>query len=76
MKSFCINNNCAEAVRWKFRRPFNLRHHVRAPSVHAIKTWVDNFDATGSAFKNMLLDANRTVPSLKKVEAVSRYYAV
>jgi transposase len=42
--------SCAIAQR-EFRREFGI-HRIRAvPSAHAIKTWVRNFEATGSTLK-------------------------
>jgi len=41
---------------WKVRRGisgvfFNLGRHGQVPSKHAIKTWIKNFEETGSALK-------------------------
>jgi hypothetical protein len=35
----------------EFRREFGIHRNRAVPSAHAIKTWVRNFEATGSALK-------------------------
>jgi hypothetical protein len=35
----------------EFRREFGIHRNRAVPSVHAIKTWVRNFEATGSTLK-------------------------
>jgi len=35
----------------QFRREFGIRRNHAVPSAHAIKTWVRNFEATGSTLK-------------------------
>jgi len=43
-------NNFMIAQR-EFRRQFGIHRNRAVPSAHAIKTWVQNFEATGSALK-------------------------
>ena len=38
-------------VQREFRREFGIHRNRAVPSAHAIKTWVRNFEATGSALK-------------------------
>jgi len=35
----------------EFRREFGIHRNHAVPSAHAIKTWVRNFEATGSTLK-------------------------
>ena len=35
----------------EFRREFGIHRNRAVPSAHAIKTWVRNFEATGSTLK-------------------------
>jgi hypothetical protein len=35
----------------EFRREFGIHRNRAVPSAHAIKTWVQNFEATGSTLK-------------------------
>jgi hypothetical protein len=35
----------------EFQRQFGIHHKCAVPSAHAIKTWVQNFEATGSTLK-------------------------
>ena len=38
-------------VRREFRREFGIHRNLAVPSSHAIRTWVRNFEATGSTLK-------------------------
>jgi hypothetical protein len=51
VKEFHKSNDRLEAARRLFRIQFNLQRHDPVPSAHAIKTWVRNFEETGSALK-------------------------
>jgi len=60
---------------WKVRRGssnifFNLGHHGRVPSKHAIKTWIKNFEVTGSALKKKPTGRPRSARTPQNVEAV------
>jgi len=47
---FYKNNDSLEGAQ-EFRRFFNLGRHGQVPSKHAKKTWIKNFEVTGSALK-------------------------
>ena len=60
---------------WKLRRRssdvfFNLGRHGRVPSKHAIKTWIKNFEETGSALKKKPTGRPRSAPTPQNIEAV------
>jgi hypothetical protein len=48
--SFDLNDSCVVAQR-EFRKKFGIQRKRKVPSAHAIKTWVNNFEATGSTVK-------------------------
>jgi transposase len=50
-KMFYKTNYSLEGAQRGFRRFFSLGRHGRVPSKHAMKTWMKNFDETGSALK-------------------------
>jgi hypothetical protein len=39
----------------EFRREFGMHRNRAVPSAHAIKTWVRNFDATGSTLRKVVV---------------------
>ena len=56
---------------WKVRRGstdvfFNLGRHGQVPSKHAIKSWIKNFEETGSALKKKPTEQNRTAEMLQR----------
>ena len=51
IKMFYENNDSLEGAQREFRRFFNVGRHGQVPSKHAIKTWIKNFEETGSALK-------------------------
>jgi transposase len=51
IKAFYKNNDNYAAAQWLFHQHFKMNHNNPVPSVHAIKTWVKNFEETGSALK-------------------------
>ena len=51
MKAFYKNGDRFVIARREFRREFGIHRNRAVPSVHAIKTWVRNFEATGSTLK-------------------------
>jgi hypothetical protein len=51
MKSFYKYGDCFVIAQREFRREFGIHRNFVVPSAHAIKTWVRNFEATGSALK-------------------------
>ena len=51
-KNVLRNNDSLEGAQKEFRSFFfNLGRHGQVPSKHAIKTWIKNFEETGSALK-------------------------
>ena len=59
---------------WKLHRSsevfFNLGRHGRVPSKHAIKTWIKNFEKTGSALKKKETGRPRSARTPQNIEAV------
>ena len=51
VKTFYKNGDSFVIAQRKFWREFGIRHNSEVPSAHAIKTWVRNFEATGSTLK-------------------------
>jgi len=51
VKSFCKNNGSYVAVRREFRKKFGINRNSKVPSAHTVKTWVNNFEETGSTVK-------------------------
>jgi hypothetical protein len=51
VKAFYKNSDSFVITEPEFRREFGIHRSRVVPSAHAIKTWVRNFEATGSALK-------------------------
>jgi hypothetical protein len=51
VKSFYKNNDSYVPVQREFRKTFGIHRNSKVPSAHAIKTWVNNFEETGSTVK-------------------------
>ena len=51
MKAFYQNGDSFVIAQREFRREFGIHCNRADPSAHAIKTWVRNFEATGSTLK-------------------------
>ena len=51
VKAFYKNGDSLAIAQREFRREFGIHHNRAVPSAHAIKTWVRNFEATGSTLK-------------------------
>ena len=51
VKAFYKNGDSFVISQCEFRREFGNHRNRAVPSVHAIKTWVQNFEATGSTLK-------------------------
>ena len=51
VKSFYKNNESCFAAQREFRKKFGIHRKSKVPSAHAIKTWVNNFEETGSTLK-------------------------
>ena len=51
VKAFCQNGETFVIAQREFRREFVIHRNRAVPSAHATKTWVRNFEATGSTLK-------------------------
>ena len=51
VKAFYKNGDSFVIAQREFRREFRIHRNCAVPSAHAIKTWVRNFEATGSTLK-------------------------
>jgi len=51
VKAFYKNGDSFVIAQHEFRREFGIHRNRAVPSARAIKTWVRNFEATGSALK-------------------------
>jgi hypothetical protein len=51
VKAFYKNVDSLVIAQREFRREFGIHRNRAVPSAHAIKTWVRNFEATGSTLK-------------------------
>jgi hypothetical protein len=51
VKAFCKNRNSFVIAQREFRREFGIHCSGAVPSIHAIKIWVRNLEATGSTLK-------------------------
>ena len=51
VKSFYKNNDSYVAAQREFCKKFGIHRKSKVPSAHAIKTWVNNFEETGSAIE-------------------------
>jgi transposase len=70
VKAFYKNNDSLKAARRLFHVHFNLQRHVPVPSAHVIKTWVRNFEETGSALKKKPPGGIRSARTLENITAV------
>ncbi|KAL4112988.1 hypothetical protein QTP88_016699 [Uroleucon formosanum] len=70
VKAYYKNGDCLTAARREFRRHYNLGRHDHVPSCKAIKSWVENFEETGSALKKKPPGAQRTQRTPQNIEAV------
>ena len=51
VKSFYKNNDSYVAAQNEFRKKFGIHRNSKVPSAHTTKTWVNNFEVTGSTLK-------------------------
>jgi len=51
VKKFNKNNDSYFAAQREFRKKFEIHRNSKVPSTHFIKTWVKNFEETGSTVK-------------------------
>jgi len=70
IKMFYKNNDSLEGAQKEFRCFFNLGRHGQVPSKHAIKTWIKNFEETGSALKKKPTGRPRSARTPQNIEAV------
>ena len=52
VKSFYKNNDSYIAAQREFCKKFGINRKSKVPSARAIKTWVNNFEETGSTAEN------------------------
>jgi len=69
VKSFYKNNNSYVAAQREFRKKFGIHRNSKVPSAHAIKTWVNNFEETGSTV-NEKGGSVKTVRTPQNIDAV------
>ena len=69
VKSFYKNNDSYVAAHREFRKIFGIHRNGRVPSAHAIKTWVNNFEETGSTVKGKG-GSVKTVRTPQNIDAV------
>ena len=51
MKAFYENSDSFVIAQLEFRSELRIHRNHAVPSAHAIKTWVQNFEVTGSTLK-------------------------
>jgi hypothetical protein len=68
VKAFYKNCDSFAIAQHKFRRESGIHCNHAVPSAHAIKTWVRNFEATGSTLKKG--NSVKTVRTPKNVTVV------
>lgn len=68
VKAFYKNNNSYVSAQREFRNHFNIPRNHSVPSAHAIKTWIANFEETGSTMKKR----TGSVKSVRTPENIDR----
>jgi len=69
LKSFYENNDSYVAAQREFRKKFGIHRNNKVPSAHAIKTWVNAFEETGSTVKKKG-GSVKTVRTPQNIDAV------
>ena len=71
VKLFYKNNDSYVAAQREFRNKFWIYRNSKEPSAHAIKTWVNSFEETGSTIKKKggSVKTIRTPPNIDAVRA-------
>ena len=69
VKSFYKNNDSYVAAQREFRKKFWIHRNSKVPSAHAIKTWVNNSEETGSTVKKKG-GSVKTVRTPQSIDAV------
>jgi hypothetical protein len=67
VKAFYKNGDSLVIAQREFRRGFGIHRNRALPSAHAIKTWVRNFESTGSTLKKK----GGTVKTVRKPEYIA-----
>jgi len=67
--SFYKNNYSYVAAQREFRKKYGIHRNSKVPSAHTIKTWVNNFEETGSAVKKKGCSV-KTVRTPQNIDAV------
>ena len=69
VKSFYKNNNSYVTAQREFSKKFGIHRNSKVPSALAIKTWVNNFEETGSTVKKKG-GSVKTVRTPQNIDAV------
>jgi len=69
IKSFYKNNDSYVAAQREFRKKFGIHRNSKVPSAHDIKTWVNNFEETGSTVKKKC-GSDKIVRTPQNIDAV------
>jgi len=69
IKSFYKNNDSYVAAQREFRKEFGIHRYSKVPSAHALKTWVNKFEETGSTVKKKG-SGFKTVRTPQNIDAV------
>ena len=71
VKAYYKNNDSYVSAQHVFRNHFNIPRNDPVPSAHAIKTWIKNFEETGSTVKKRIgsVKSVRTPENVAKVES-------
>jgi transposase len=74
VSAYYQNGDSVIAAQRVFRRHYEIPPHGQVPSAHAIRTWVRNFEETGSALKKSLVYQTRptNLAQLKKTSPTFR----
>ena len=72
VKSFYKNNDSYVATQREFRKKFRIHRNSKVLSAHAIRTWVNNFEETGSTVKKKG-GRVKTVHTPQNIDAVRAY---
>jgi len=69
VKLFYKNNDSHVAAQREFRKKFGIHRNSKVPSAHAIKTWVNNLEETGSTVQKKG-GSVKTVRTPRNIDAV------
>ena len=71
VKACYKNNDSYVSAQHVFRNHFNIPRNDPVPSAHAIKTWIKNFEETGSTVKKRIgsVKSVRTPENVPRVES-------